>query len=69
MERLQRAIEILKRAPIYAVYVDDFSITDIERIIEQHIIENKVEFVGFDYIQMTGKFARTMQTIFGTALT
>jgi replicative DNA helicase len=59
---------VLKDAPIYAVYVDDFSIGDIEGIIEQYIIEKDVEFVAFDYIQMTAKLARTMQNAFGNAL-
>lgn len=65
---LKRGIEVLKRAPIFAVYVDDFSIGDIEGIIEQYVIEKNVDFVAFDYIQMTAKLSRTMQTAFGTAL-
>lgn len=67
-ERLKKAIEILKRAPIYCVYVDDFSIADIEMIIERHIIEHNVQYVAFDYIQMTPKLARTMANAFGLNL-
>lgn len=66
--RLQKAIEILKRSPIYCVYVDDFSIADIEQIIERHIIEFNVRLVAFDYIQMTPKLSRTMQNAFGSGL-
>jgi replicative DNA helicase len=68
LERLKVAIEILKRAPIYCVYVDDFSIADIEMIIERHIIEYNVKFVAFDYIQMTPKLSRTMANAFGSNL-
>jgi replicative DNA helicase len=68
LKRLRYGIEVLKRAPIYAVYVDDFSISDIEGIIEQYILEKNVEYVAFDYIQMTAKLSRTMQTAFGSAL-
>lgn len=68
LQRLQVAIEVLKRAPIYCVYVDDFSIADIEMIIEKHIIEYNVNFVAFDYIQMTPKLSRSMTKAFGSNL-
>lgn len=68
LQRLQKAIEILKRSPIYCVYVDDFSIYDIEEIIERNIIENNTQFVAFDYIQITPKLSRTMAQAFGTNL-
>ena len=65
---LERGIKVLEEAPIYAVYVDDFSISDIEGIIEEHIIEQEVEYVAFDYIQLTAKLARSMTDSFGFAL-
>lgn len=68
LERLKVAIEILKNSPIYCVYVDDFSIADIEMIIERYIIEHNVQFVAFDYIQMTPKLSRTMASAFGSNL-
>lgn len=67
-KRLEHAIEIIKRAPINAEYIDDFSISDIETIIEMHIIENGVKFVAFDYIQMVPKLARAMQEAFAGSL-
>lgn len=67
-ERLEMGIEVLGRAPLYAEYIDDFSIADIEMLIEKHIIENGVKLVAFDYIQMTPKLSRTMQTAFGSNL-
>lgn len=67
-ERLEMGIEVLKRAPLYAEYIDDFSIADIEMLIEKHIIENGVKLIAFDYIQMTPKLSRTMQQAFGSNL-
>ena len=67
-ERLERGIEVLKRAPIFCVYIDDFSISDIEMIIERYIIEHGITQVAFDYIQMTPKLARTMNNQFGGSL-
>lgn len=68
LARLQYGIELLKKAPMYMVYVDDFSIADIEGIIEEYILEKEVEYVAFDYIQMTAKLARTMHDSFGISL-
>lgn len=67
-DRLVYAIEIIKRSPIHAEYIDDFSISDIETIIEQHIIDNEVKYIAFDYIQMVPKLARTMQEAFAGSL-
>jgi len=68
LERLEKAIEIVEAAPIYCVYIDDFSISDIEMIIEQHIIQHKIAVVAFDYIQLTAKLSRTMASSFGSNL-
>lgn len=67
-DRLLYAIEVIKRAPIHAEYIDDFSVSDIETIIEQHIIENNVKYIAFDYIQMVPKLARSMQEAFAGSL-
>jgi replicative DNA helicase len=67
-ERLRYGIEIIKRSPIFAEYIDDFSISDIETIIEEHIIEHNVKYIAFDYIQMVPKLARTMQEAFAGSL-
>jgi replicative DNA helicase len=67
-ERLKIGLEIIKNSPIHAVYVDDFSISDIEAIIEQHILTDNVKYVFFDYIQMTPKLSRTMAQAFGSQL-
>lgn len=67
-ERLLEAIKIIQRAPFFAEYIDDFSVADIETVIEQHIIDNNVKYIAFDYIQLTPKLARTMQDSFAGGL-
>lgn len=66
--RLLYAIKIIERMPLYIEYIDDFSIADIETIIEQHILEHNVKYVAFDYIQLVPKLARSMQEAFAGAL-
>lgn len=68
LERLQKAIQILKRIPLYCEYISDFSIADIEEIIERYILEENIQECAFDYIQMTPKLSRTMMSSFGTGL-
>lgn len=67
-DRVKRAIEVLKQSPIKLHYIEDFSISDIEQIIEKDIIESNVKFVFFDYLQVTPKVSRTTQEEFGTGL-
>lgn len=66
--RLNKGLEVLKKAPLFASYVEDFSISDIEMKIEQYIINEGVQYVSFDYIQMTPKLSKTMQQNFGQNL-
>lgn len=61
LKRIQYAIDVLKRSNISLHYIDDFSIADIEQIIEKDILEKNVKFVWFDYIQITPKLSRTIQ--------
>lgn len=68
LERLQKAIQILKRSPLHCEYISDFSIADIEEIIERYIIEHNIQECAFDYIQMTPKLSRTMTRAFGSNL-
>ena len=67
-ERVKTAIDILKQSPISLHYIEDFSISDIEQIIEKDIIEKNVKFVFFDYLQITPKLSRTIQEEFGLGL-
>lgn len=66
--RIRYAIEVIKKSSINLHYIDDFSISDIEQIIEKDILEKDVKYVFFDYIQITPKLSRTMQESYGMAL-
>lgn len=66
--RLKKGIEVLKNAPFFVSYIEDFSISDIEMKIEQYIIRENVQYVAFDYIQMVPKLSKSMQANFGTTL-
>lgn len=67
-DRIKKAIEILEKSPIYLHYIDDFSVMDIENIIEKDILQYDSQFVFFDYIQVTPKLSRTMAEAFGSNL-
>lgn len=67
-KRLEEAIEILKKAPLFMTYIEDFSISDIEMKIEEYIVKENVQYVAFDYVQMTPKLSKTMSDNFGTTL-
>lgn len=67
-DRLSYAIKLMEKAPLYCVYIDDFSISDIEMIIERNIIEYNIKMVAFDYIQITPKLSRTIALSFGSNL-
>ncbi|MGL5625016.1 DnaB-like helicase C-terminal domain-containing protein, partial [Cetobacterium sp.] len=47
-DRLQKGIQIIKNSPITLHYINDFSILDIENIIEQDILESDSKFIFFD---------------------
>lgn len=44
-ERVDKAIEILKRSKIYIIELPDFSLRDVENLIKQNIRENQVKYV------------------------
>ncbi len=64
-ERLNWASELLEEAEIYCEYISDFSIDDIENIIEKNIVRHGVGFVFFDYVQIVPKLAKELNKLFG----
>lgn len=64
-ERLKVASEVLKEAPIYCTVIKDFSIRDIEDIIERHVIEKDIALGAFDYIQLRPKLQRSLNELNG----
>lgn len=67
-ERVHHAIDILKESPIYLHEIEDFSIDDIETILESDILKHDVEYCFFDYIQVVPKLSLTLQEAFGMGL-
>ena len=66
--RIQRAVQILKVSKIHCEYSSNFSITEIENIIERNIIRNGAKYVFFDYIQVTSNLATELNNLFGYVL-
>lgn len=54
-DRIDRAIEILNESQIYLVDEPDFNIQTLERHIENHKVKYNINFVIFDYIQLTNE--------------
>ena len=65
-DTLIEAGEILKASPFYLVHIPDFSVGDIEEIIERHILDFDVQYIAFDYIQNVPKLQRTINEMFGS---
>lgn len=53
--RVDKAIDILNTSKIYFECIPDFSLQDIESIIKQHIRDNNVRLIFFDYIHTSMK--------------
>lgn len=53
--RVDRAIEILEESKIYLVDEPNFDVQSLERHIENHKIKYNIEYVIFDYIQLTNE--------------
>jgi len=47
------------------VYIEDFSVTDIQMTIEENVIKHGTKFVVFDYIQNSPKLSRSLQEKYG----
>lgn len=46
--RVDAAIEIIQRSPIYIEHLPNFDIAEVERTIQRHVLNNKVRYVFFD---------------------
>lgn len=64
--RIMVAQSILSASPIYIEVLEDFSINDIELLIEKHIVEHGVVNVYFDYIKETAKANKQIREVFGS---
>lgn len=62
---IDHAIEVMKNAPLYIIEMEEFDTSDIRNEIERYILNYKVEYINFDYIQMNPKLSTSMQKQFG----
>lgn len=54
-ERVDRAIEVLEKAPLFVEELPDFSLRDIENTIKRNVRDNDVAYVFHDYIHTSLK--------------
>lgn len=47
-KRIDTAIEIIERSPIYIEHLPNFDIAEVERTVQRHVLNNKVRYVFFD---------------------
>ena len=67
-QRIKIAGQVLKESDINIEFTSNFSITDLEIIIEKNINRYETGFVFFDYIQITPKFSQELKRLFGHEL-
>ena len=63
-ERVKQAAKYIKESPLYMVYCDDYSITDVENIAKKYVLSRNIEVFIFDYLQTS---LRLMSEISGKA--
>jgi replicative DNA helicase len=59
-KRLEKAIEILERSNFWIEYIPDFNTQMIEAKIKQHIIQNRVQYIFFDYVHISYKILQEL---------
>ncbi|MGL4850883.1 MAG: DnaB-like helicase C-terminal domain-containing protein [Clostridium sp.] len=68
VQRLNKAEEVLTKANIFVEEIEDFSVRDIEEIIEKHIVEHNIKVVFFDYLQIVPKMNKYYNDLYGMQL-
>lgn len=64
-ERLDIAAKIIEESKMNFEFSSNFSISDLESMIEKNINRHETGFVFFDYIQITPRFAQELRKVFG----
>ena len=65
-ELLEEAGKILNESELYMVHMPEFSVSDLEDVIERHVLDNNVQFVAFDYISNNSKLQRSMNELYNS---
>lgn len=55
IERVRQATQYISESPLYLVYCDDYSITDIENIAKRYTLTYHIDIFIFDYLQSSLK--------------
>ena len=51
LERVREASKYISAAPLYLVYCDDFTISEIENTVKKYVMQKGIQVFIFDYIQ------------------
>src|SRR5699024_6599924 len=65
-ELLEEAGKIINESELYMVHMQEFSINDLDDVIERHVLDNNVQFVAFDYISNNSKLQRSMNELYSS---
>lgn len=65
---LMQAMKIMDSSKLFCEFISDFTISDIEEIIERYIINNDIRYVFFDYINETPSLMSDYVNKAGTSL-
>ena len=67
-QRVEIAKEQIKFSKIKIEYASNFSLSELENIIEKYIISFGVKYIFFDYIQITSNLSSELNRLFGYTL-
>lgn len=59
-KRVKKAAEILERSNFWIEYIPNFNTNLIETVIKTHILENKTQYIYFDYIHISTQILMEM---------
>lgn len=62
LDRVKEAVQYISESPLYLVYCDDFSITDIENIAKRYVLTYQIDIFIFDYIQNTMRLSNEVNS-------
>lgn len=63
---LEEAGKILEESPFYLVHMPNYTITDMEDVIERHVLDYNVQYVAFDYIENKSALQRSINELYGS---
>lgn len=61
-ERVDKAIEIIDKSPLYIEHIPNFNIDDIERLVKKYKYTKNIGYVFFDYVFISIKIIMEMAT-------